>query len=73
MPFIVAVTSISSPDVTVATVDGETLDGNPYWDYSSLLVEGKLLPGQSVVKRVAFNNPKGVRFTYTVGVFSKIE
>jgi len=71
-PFIVVVTGISSPDVTIVTVDGETLDGKPYWDYSSLLVNGKLLPGQSVTKRIAFNNPKGVRFTYTTQVFSKV-
>ena len=70
--FIVVVTSISSPDVTVADADGETLDEMPYWDYSSLLVDEQLLPGESVLKRVAFNNPLGVRFRYTIQVFSKI-
>ena len=71
--FIVVVTSISSPDVTVADADGETLDGKPYWDYSSLLVGGQLPPGESVVRRVAFNNPTRARFNYTIQVFSNIQ
>jgi len=72
-PFIAVVTSISLPlNVTVADTDGETLDGMPYWDYSSILIDGELLAGESVVKRIAFKNPRGMRFTYTIQVFSKV-
>jgi hypothetical protein len=71
-PFIVVVTSISSPAVTVAERDGETLDGMLYWDYSSLLIDGQLLPGESVVKSIAFNNTTRARFAYTTQVLSKV-
>ncbi|HEX30074.1 TPA: PEGA domain-containing protein, partial [Candidatus Poribacteria bacterium] len=70
---IVVVTSISVSGVTVANADGETPDGKPYFDYSALLVGGRLGPGESVTRRVEFNNPRRMRFTYEIKVYSKVE
>ena len=71
-PFIIVVTGVSSPDVTVYDADGETNDGLPYRGLSNLLVDGLLLPGESVTRSVTFHNPGRLRFTYTTQIFSQV-
>ncbi|MFH1883847.1 MAG: leucine-rich repeat domain-containing protein, partial [Planctomycetota bacterium] len=63
-PVWLVIESISNPGVTLANADGTTIDGKEYIDLSGLLGDGQLEPGESVTKRLYFNNPNRVRFTF---------
>lgn len=67
-PVWLVIESISNPLVTLANADGTTIDGKEYMDLSGLLGDGQLDPGETVVKRVYFNNPSRVRFTFEPSV-----
>jgi len=67
-PVWLVIESISSPSVTVANPDGTTADGKPYLDLSGLLGDAQLDPGETVIKRIYFNNPSRVRFTFEASV-----
>jgi hypothetical protein len=67
-PVWLVIQSISNPAVTLAGADGTTADGKPYLDLSGLLGDGKLAPGESISKRIYFNNPNRVQFTFKPSV-----
>jgi hypothetical protein len=60
--------TISSPAVTLAGSDGTTVDGKPYMDLSGLLGNGQLDAGETISKRIYFNNPNRVQFTFKPSV-----
>ncbi len=72
-PVWLVIEDIDNPAVTIAGKDGTTSDGKPYFDLTSLLDDGKLSPAETVVKRVYFNNPDRVQFSFTPGVRGVIE
>jgi hypothetical protein len=55
----------------VASPDGSTIDGKPYWDFSNAV--GDQIFSSSEVSSVCtlrFNNPKQLRFTFTTAVIA---
>jgi hypothetical protein len=72
-PVWLVIESISNPAVTLAGADGTTADGKPYFDLSSLLGDGKLNPNESISKRIYFNNPNRLKFTFTRSVRGVVE
>ena len=72
-PLLVGVIDISDPTVRVIGNDGVTPDGIPYYDLSSLVSGGKLLPGESTGQgTLAFANPKEHQFTYKLVVLGML-
>jgi len=67
-PVWLVIETISNPAVTLAGSDGTTIDGKPYVDLSGLLGNGHLDPGESISKRIYFNNPNRVQFTFDASV-----
>jgi hypothetical protein len=67
-PVWLVIESISNPAVTLAGGDGTTADGKPYLDLSGLLGDDKLSPAETISKRVYFNNPGRVQFTFKASV-----
>jgi hypothetical protein len=67
-PVWLVINGISNPGVTLASPDGTTADGKPYINLSGLLGDGKLSPGETISKRIYFNNPKRLQFTFTPSV-----
>lgn len=67
-PVWLVIKDITNPAVTVANPDGTTADGKPYVDLTALLGDGQLEPGESITKRIYFNNPNRVRFTFEPSV-----
>ena len=67
-PVWLVIESISNPAVTVAGGDGMTIDGKPYVDCSGLLGNGQLDPAETISKRIYFNNPNRVQFTFKPSV-----
>ena len=67
-PVWLVIESISNAGVTLANPDGTTADGKPYLDLSGLLGDGVLNPAESVNKRIYFNNPNRLKFTFTPSV-----
>ena len=67
-PVWLVIESISPPEVTLANPDGTTLDGKPYVDLSGLLGNGQLDPAETISKRIYFNNPSRLRFTFEPSV-----
>ncbi|MBI1917260.1 MAG: DUF4114 domain-containing protein, partial [Planctomycetes bacterium] len=70
-PLLAVVRNLSDPTVRVRDADGRTPDGLPYYDFTDLLANGRLLPGdttlnsgESSYKRVAFFSPDGAQFSY---------
>jgi len=51
-----------------AGADGTTIDGKAYVDLSGLLGNGQLDPGETISKRIYFNNPNRVQFTFEPSV-----
>jgi hypothetical protein len=73
-PLQMVIQNVSPPSVTVANADGATLDGKPYYDYSNLVADGKLSPGEkSGEKRLIFEGPSRVRFTFDVSCRASIK
>jgi parallel beta-helix repeat protein len=66
-PVWLVIESISPPEVTLANPDGTT-DGKPYFDLSGLLGNGQLDPGEAISKRIYFDNPNRLRFTFKPSV-----
>ena len=65
IPLWVVVESVSEPNVTLADANGVSSKDKNYADFSELLLnDRKLDPGESITKRIYFNNPNGVRFTF---------
>ena len=67
-PVWLVIDGISNPGVTLAGADGTTADGKAYINLSGLLGDGKLSPGETISKRIYFNNPSRVKFTFTPSV-----
>jgi hypothetical protein len=66
-PLQLVIENITPNTITCANADGTTVDGKPYYDYSSLVGDGKLDPGEtSEAKPLVFNNPTRVRFEFDV-------
>jgi len=72
-PLQMVIESITPNTVTVANANGTTPGGKPYYDYSSLVGDGKLSPGEtSTAKQLVFNNPSRVRFEFCVSCWAKV-
>jgi len=72
-PMQMVIENITPPAVTVANADGTTPEGKPYYDYSNLVGDGKLDPGEtSSAKQLIFNNPSRVRFEFVVSCWAKV-
>jgi|694.fasta_scaffold16546_2 RHS repeat-associated protein len=70
---LVAIKNISDPTVQVRDTDGVTLEGLPYYDFTDLLVNGKLDFNQVTNSRsLVFFNPNQVQFTYDVVVLAVV-
>jgi hypothetical protein len=70
----ITIENITSSAVTVANADGETEDSKPYFDYSELVSDGKLDPGEtSEAKKIVFNNPSRARFEFDITCWAKVE
>ena len=76
-PLHLVIENITSPAVTVVTVanaDGETEDGKPYFDYSDLVGDTKLGPGEtSEAKMLIFDNPTRARFEFDISCWAVVE
>ena len=70
-PFVVVMNTILPPGIPLANADGVTLDNKPYFDCSGLLIDGKLMNGESIIKHIILTNPTGIRFKCMFQVFSK--
>ena len=68
-PVWLVVVSISPDSIPVMNPDGFTGEGKPYFDLTDLLGDGALSPGESVVKRIYFDNPNRLRFTFESSVY----
>ncbi len=63
-PITVVVDSVSPSTVQVSNADGVTLDGKPYFQYTTST--GTLAPGESISsKRWKFSNPNTAKFSYS--------
>jgi large repetitive protein len=72
-PLIVAVNHISNPSVQLRDPDGFTPEGLPFYNFSSLVADGKLDRGEaSNVRSLVFYNPNEVQFTYDLVVLAAI-
>ena len=63
-----AVEDVTPGTVIPANVDGSIL-GKPYFDFTELLTDGGLSPGEAVSKQIAFDNPDRLRFRAEVSVY----
>jgi len=72
-PLQMVIESITPSTVTVANRDGTTPEGKPYFDYSTLVGDGKLAPGEtSSAKQLIFNNPNRLRFEFVVSCWARV-
>jgi hypothetical protein len=72
-PLIVAIANLSDSRIEVVNADGVTPEGLPYFDFSNLVTEGTLDPGElSNSKSIAFSNPNEIQFTYDLIVLSDL-
>ena len=70
---IVVVKNLSDPSVRTISNDGLTSEGLPYYDFTNLLNENQLAPGESTQSRdISFSNPDKVQFTYELAVLSQL-
>jgi hypothetical protein len=66
-PIKVVINNITPTGVTLANSDGITSDLNQYFAYT--ISSNNLLPGGTIPsKRIKFNNPSQLRFTYSISV-----
>ena len=73
-PLHIVIDSITPDTVTCANEDGTNGDEKPYYDYSDLVGDGKLEPGEtSAAKQLIFNNPSRVRFSFDVSCWAVVE
>ena len=59
------------PETVSLMQDGTMSSGTPYVDFTNYLVEGQLLPGHTVMRRVSFHNPNCIRFQPIWSVWGK--
>jgi RHS repeat-associated protein len=72
-PLIVAVKNISDPSVQLRDPDGFTPEGLPYYNFSTLVADGKLEQGEvSNARSLVFYNPNELQFTYDLVVLAGI-
>jgi RHS repeat-associated protein len=72
-PLLVGVTNISDPTIRVRDAAGLTPDGIPYYDFTSLVADGTLAPGEvSGSRSLAFYDPNRVQFTYDLVFLGKL-
>jgi hypothetical protein len=70
---LVAIKNISDPTVQLRDTNGVTLEGLPYYDFTDLLINGKLDFNQVTNSRsLVFLNPNQVQFTYDVVVLAVV-
>jgi hypothetical protein len=70
---LVAIENISDPTVQVRDTNGVTLEGLPYYDFTDLLINGKLDFNQVTNSRsLVFLNPNQVQFTYDVVILAVV-
>jgi hypothetical protein len=73
VPLLVGIKSIDDASVWVASPDGYTPDGIPYYDYTAQIPAGKLAPAeQSLSPTVSFHNPDRVQFKYELVFFGQL-
>jgi hypothetical protein len=66
-PIKVVVDSVSPSTVQVSNADGVTLDGKPYFQYTTS--SGTLVPGESIGSKTwKLSNPSAVKFSYVTHV-----
>ena len=72
-PLLVAIDRISDPTVRVRNAAGFTPEGLPYYDFSHLVADGMLSPGETTEKQtLSFYNPREVQFTYELVILSEL-
>ena len=63
--------AITPDTITAANADGTTPGGEPYYNYSALVVDSILSPGEtSVAKNLRFNNPTNAEFDFGVSFWA---
>ncbi len=73
VPLLVAVKNISNPSVSVRNPDGYTPEGLPYYNFSSLVGDGKLDSSELTSTRsLVFYNPNQLQFTYDLVVLAQL-
>jgi RHS repeat-associated protein len=71
-PMTVVIESVGPSEVTVANPDGVNSQGKPYFRYEQGL--GVLSPNETTnSKKWRFNNPRQLRFSYTVSVWAEVQ
>lgn len=71
-PLLVGVKNLSEPSIRLVNSDGTLPDGTAFYDYSDLLAEGGLVPGQSTASpTIGFRNVERTRFDYELVFFAR--
>ncbi|NJN12163.1 MAG: hypothetical protein HC815_31065, partial [Richelia sp. RM1_1_1] len=72
-PLLVAVKNINDPSVVLRNPDGITPDGMPYYDFSSLVTDGKLnKDGETLERTLVFYNPNSIQFKPDLVVLAQL-
>lgn len=72
-PIVMAIKNITNPSVGVGGNDGYTPDGAPYFDFTRLIDQNSLDPGDiSEPLSLFFHNPTGERFGYDLVVYGQL-
>jgi RHS repeat-associated protein len=72
-PLLVGINHLSDPSVLVVNTDGATPEGIPYYDFSGLVPQHTIKPGEMTGSRtVTFFNPNRVTFTYDLVVLGQL-
>ena len=72
-PMLLVLKNFSDPSVRVRNADGMTPNGDPFFDFSTLLARGTLSPAESSASRnVTFYNPNQSQFTYDTAVLGEL-
>ena len=72
-PLVLVITSVSDPSITLANPSGTTAAGEPFIDFSGVVGDGKLAPGETTASLpIRFNNPLRRRLSFTGQCFGQI-
>jgi hypothetical protein len=72
-PLLLVLKNFSDLSVRVRNADGLTPDGDPYFDFSTLVADGVLSPSEITASRnVTFYNPNQTQFEYEIAVLSEL-
>ncbi|MBF2067245.1 MAG: putative Ig domain-containing protein [Calothrix sp. C42_A2020_038] len=72
-PLLVAVKNINDPRIVLRNPDGFTPSGMPYFDFSSLVADGKLNRGGETLERaLVFYNPNNIQFIPDLVVLAQL-